>query len=98
MQDSENFPDDIPVDIPVDDAVEQHRAINEPVLDEEDTAEPRPNCRSRRRAPTGRNNLKPSTSTPKRTWMSDPDADISYPDHTNSGEVLAPVGGETLSG
>lgn len=36
MQDSENFPDDIPVD----DAVEQHRAINEPVLDEEDTAEP----------------------------------------------------------
>lgn len=35
MQDSDDFPDDVPVA----DAVEQHRAISEPTLDEEDSAE-----------------------------------------------------------
>jgi hypothetical protein len=34
MQDSDDFPDDVPVA----DAVEQHRAISEPPLDEEDSA------------------------------------------------------------
>lgn len=36
MQDPEELPDDVPVA----DAVEQHRTTNEPVLDEEATAEP----------------------------------------------------------
>lgn len=38
MQDSENFSDDVPVA----DAVEQHRAISEPAVDEEASAEPPP--------------------------------------------------------
>ncbi|MFI5509541.1 hypothetical protein ACIA48_18905 [Mycobacterium sp. NPDC051804] len=36
MQGSDDFPDDVPVA----DAVEQHRAISEPTLDEEDSAGP----------------------------------------------------------
>jgi hypothetical protein len=36
MQDSEDLPDDVPIA----DAVEQHRAASEPVVDEEAAAEP----------------------------------------------------------
>jgi hypothetical protein len=36
MQDTDDFPDDVPVA----DAVEQQRAISEPALDEEASAEP----------------------------------------------------------